>query len=77
MNKIYIMFDCSVILRGNAEQVATALWKRCKRKHKSVQEYMTFRAKIEKSYSGHTLNTDSPESSIASLVECGFIIPLN
>lgn len=75
--KIYIMFDCSIILRGDSEQVATALWKRCKKKHKSISEYMAFRAKIEKSYSGGVIYTDSPDSFISSLVECGFLIPLN
>ena len=75
--KIYILYDCSIILRGDAEQVATALWKRCKKKHKSISEYMAFRKKIEKNYSGHILNTDSPDSFIQSLVECGFLITLN
>lgn len=75
--KIYIMFDCSVILKGDAEQITTALWKRCKRKHKSVQEYMSFKKKIEKSYSGSVIYTDSPDSFVQSLVECGFLIPLN
>lgn len=77
MNRIYIMYDCSVILRGDSEQIATALWKQCRRKFKTIKQFMAFRKKIEKSYSGNTLNTDSPESFIASLVECGFLIPLN
>lgn len=71
------MFDCSVILRGDAEQVATALWKRCKRKFKTLEQFMSFRKKIEKNYSGYTLNIDSPDRFIQSLVECGFLIPLN
>ena len=75
----YKLFDDSITVAGTPEQITQALWDNC-RAHTPIDspyEFMAWQKETEQQYSGKTLDITSFETFVNSLVEVGFLVPLD
>lgn len=75
----YKLFDDSITVAGTPEQVTQALWDNC-RAHtpiNSLVEFMAWQKETERQYSGKTLDITNFETFVSSLVDAGFLVPLD
>lgn len=75
----YRLFDDSITVTGTPEQVTQALWDNC-RAHTPINnlvEFMAWQKETEHQYSGKTLDVTNFETFVSSLVEVGFLVPLD
>jgi hypothetical protein len=77
--RTYLIFDSSMTLQGSPGEITKALWDNCKA-HEGIGDihaFMAWQKETERRYSGRNLDISSFETFIASLVEVGFLIPIN
>lgn len=75
----YRLFDDSITVTGTPEQITQSLWDNC-RAHSPINnlvEFMAWQKETEQQYSGKTLDVTNFETFISSLVEVGFLVPLD
>ena len=75
----YRLFDDSMTVTGSPEQITEALYMDC-RAHEPINnlvEFMAWQKQTEFEYSGKTLDITSFETFVNSLVEVGFLLPID
>ncbi|MGL4378603.1 MAG: hypothetical protein ACRCT1_19345 [Microcoleaceae cyanobacterium] len=75
----YRLFDDSMTVTGNPEQITESLYMNCRAHepiHNSV-EFMAWQKETVRLYSGKNLDITSFETFVNSLVEVGFLLPIN
>lgn len=75
----YRLFDGSTTVTGTPEQITQALWDNC-RAHSPINsraEFMAWQKETEQQYSGKTLDVTNFETFVDSLVEVGFLLPID
>ena len=75
----YRLFDDSTTVTGSPEQITQALWDNC-RAHEPINnlgEFMAWQKQTEQQYSGKTLDITTFENFVDSLVEVGFLLPID
>ena len=75
----YRLFDDSITVTGTPEQITQALWDNC-RAHSPINnlvEFMAWQKETELEYSGKTLDVTTLENFVDSLVEVGFLLPID
>ena len=81
MKNTFLLFDGYGFLVGTNDEIVATLYKRFRvhgcSKPKTLVEYMKAQAKLEKRWSGQTLDTSSVDSFVQSLVKVGFLISFN
>ena len=75
----YRLFDDSITVTGTPEQITQALWDNC-RAHSPINnlvEFMAWQKQTEFEYSGKTLDVTNFETFVDSLIEVGFLLPID
>ena len=77
----YRLFDDSITVSGEPEQITHALWRNCVRGCHSplpdVKTYMEWQKRVEMNWSGKTLDITSFETFVDSLIAVGFLLPID
>ena len=79
MATTYRLFDGSTTVTGTPEQITQALWDNC-RAHTPINnllEFMAWQKETEQQYSGKNIAVTNFETFVDSLVEVGFLLPID
>lgn len=75
----YRLFDDSITVTGTPEQITEALYMNC-RAHEPINnlvEFMAWQKETVRQYSGKTLDVTNFETFVDSLIEVGFLLPID
>jgi hypothetical protein len=75
----YRLFDDSMTVTGTPEQITEALYMDC-RAHEPINnlvEFMAWQKQTECEYSSKTIDINSFETFVDSLVDVGFLLPID